>query len=101
MRMNCCCSRESMLWIGIIAFLVGGVILLQTLDYIPEETWSFFWPILLVVIGLKFMAEGGKKNACMDECGHCESPMEMASMPKDTSKKPKAKKKPSKTAKKK
>jgi hypothetical protein len=56
---------------GLIAFVIGAVILLQKFSIIPEDTWGYLWPAILIVIGLKLMisccpCHGGScsKDAC-------------------------------------
>lgn len=85
-------SHESRLWLGLVAFVIGAVILLQRFDVVPPETWNYLWPSILVVTGLKLMISGGDKGACNGECcgmgacascgmedcdGSCEIPMPM------------------------
>lgn len=84
------CSQETHLWLGLISIVVGAIILLQMLGYIPVGTLSFVIPSLLIVVGLKLVIVGGKKDCmdcidimdCMDCCGNCEIPAEPAPKPK-------------------
>ncbi|MBU0981775.1 hypothetical protein KKC94_03715 [Patescibacteria group bacterium] len=114
--MSCCGNhgRETGLWLGLILFVIGAVILLQLFDVIPETTWDYLWPSILVVAGLKLMVtsaeacgykeykEGScgsdmccKSGSCMpDECcdsGVCE-PCEEKPKKKATKKKTSKKK---------
>lgn len=68
------CSREGHLWLGLVAFVIGAVILLQRFDIVPTETWGYLWPSILVVSGLKLMIVGGKKES--ECCGSCEEGMD-------------------------
>ena len=90
-------SRDGQLWLGLVAFVIGSVLLLQRFDLVPAETWDYLWPSILVVTGLKWMMvrgqgsccdSGASENSCMcggDSCnGSCEMPM---SMPKKSAKK--------------
>lgn len=80
------CSKEGHLWMGLVLFVIGAVILLERFDLIPAETWDYLWPSILVVSGLKLMIS--MKGAVSDSCGSCsgasclceetcEMPMEM------------------------
>src|SRR3989344_5424156 len=76
------------LWFGLVIFVIGAVILLQRFDLIPETTWGYLWPIILIVSGLKFMISYGASSECcdsgkcsdMDKC--CSEPMMMKAVPK-------------------
>lgn len=100
------CSREGHLWLGLVAFVIGAVILLQRFDIVPVETWDYLWPSILLVTGIKLMIIGEKKNdspcegVCEDPCedvcgtcgddsceGICEKPMVKKSMKKKSGKK--------------
>lgn len=65
------------LWFGLVIFVIGAVILLQRFDLIPETTWAYLWPIILIVSGLKFMISYGAGDACCssekssDNMGSC------------------------------
>lgn len=71
-------SHDSRLWLGLVAFVIGAVILLQRFDIVPSETWDYLWPSILVVSGLKLMIAGGHKDMCdggeccgMGACSSC------------------------------
>ena len=64
-------SRDGQLWLGLVAFVIGAVFLLQRFDLVPAETWDYLWPSILVVTGLKWMMLRGKGSCC--EGGACES----------------------------
>jgi hypothetical protein len=102
--MDCCTTEKGChTFLGLIAFVIGAVILLQKFDIIPSETWSYVWPIILIVAGLKMMVgccasscgSSCETTCCETECKPCP-PCEPCEKPK---KKAPAKKKP--TAKKK
>lgn len=59
--------------LGLIAFVIGAVILLQRFDVVPPETWSYLWPSILVVAGIKMMVSGGCASCCSD--GPCDTHM--------------------------
>lgn len=63
------------MWTGLVAFILGAVVLLQKFNVIPDATWSYLWPSVLVVAGLKLMI------------GSCENCQSDAEMPKKQSKK--------------
>lgn len=46
--------RSRILW-GMILILVGVFLLLNTLGLIPRDSWKFFWPAVLIFLGLWFL----------------------------------------------
>lgn len=68
-------SRDGQLWLGLVAFVIGAVLLLQRFDLVPAETWDYLWPSILVVTGLKWMMMRGNESCCSTdkECGSDES----------------------------
>jgi len=40
------------MFIGLLITLIGALILLRNLDVIQGDFWDWFWPLLLVLIGL-------------------------------------------------
>ncbi len=74
--MSCCSShsKDNHMWAGLIAFIIGAVVLLEKFDIIPAATWTYLWPSILVVAGLKMMlssCESCTKDACCDS-GECK-----------------------------
>lgn len=79
-------SRDCQLWLGLVAFVIGAVLLLEKFDLVPAETWDYLWPSILVVTGLKWMISRGSCGSCcetmskackdcgMDSCDGCEMP---------------------------
>jgi hypothetical protein len=53
-------SKDMNLWLGLVAFVIGAVILLQLFEIIPENTWDYLWPSILIVTGLKLMITDGE-----------------------------------------
>lgn len=49
--------KEANMGLGITLFVVGSVLLLQELQILPENTWLYFWPIVLLVWGLALMMD--------------------------------------------
>lgn len=90
--------RETRLWLGLVAFVVGAVMLLERFDLVPSETWNYLWPAILIVTGLKWMVGGAcKTDSCCSsstscECGtkdcdgSCEMPMDMPTKKVNTKK---------------
>ncbi len=64
-------SKDDRLWFGLVAFVVGAVVLLQRFEFVPMETWDYLWPSILVVSGLKWMLSCGGAMSC--DMGSCES----------------------------
>jgi len=46
---------------GLVLIVLGMLMLLQTLGYIDESLWRYFWPIIVIIIGLKISAGEIKK----------------------------------------
>lgn len=94
--MSCCngCHKEKKLWLGLISFVIGAVVLLQLFQVIPDTTWDYLWPSILVIVGLKLMLHSCNHGCCGEEC----DPMDMKEMKMDAPMAPKkkapAKKKP-------
>ena len=64
--MTSCCnvnSKDHQLWIGLVALTFGGVVLLQKLGWLPENTFEYLWPSVLLVTGFKWIVS----SRC--ECG--------------------------------
>lgn len=70
--MNASCSKDDHLWLGLVAFVIGAVVLLQHFDLVPAGTWDYLWPSILVVTGLKWMLMGGSCDSS-GACGDCAS----------------------------
>ncbi|MFA5855536.1 MAG: DUF5668 domain-containing protein [Candidatus Gracilibacteria bacterium] len=93
--MKSCPCKDHALWFGLVAFVIGAVILLQKFDLIPSATFSYLWPCILVVSGLKMMLCCGCpctdcKGECKGDSCDCKSD---PSMPCDCKKEVVAKKK--------
>jgi hypothetical protein len=43
------------MFIGLLIALIGALILLRNLDVIQGDFWDWFWPLLLVLIGLSII----------------------------------------------
>lgn len=86
--MSCCSShaKDNHMWAGLIAFIIGAVVLLEKFDIIPTATWSYLWPSILVVAGLKLMLGSCESCTSGDECGSCSGACSMPA-PKKAGKK--------------
>ncbi|MEW6050794.1 MAG: DUF5668 domain-containing protein [Candidatus Zixiibacteriota bacterium] len=49
-----------MFW-GILLLLLGVLMLLSELDIIQGRFWNFFWPALIIAIGVSVIAKHTKK----------------------------------------
>ncbi len=69
------CSKEGHLWMGLVLFVIGAVVLLERFDFIPAETWDYLWPSILIVTGLKLMISMKGETSSCDSCegGSCSS----------------------------
>lgn len=70
----CSSTKDDRLWLGLVAFVIGAVVLLQRFDVVPAETWDYLWPSILVVSGLKWMMTCGTPMSC--DMSACESTCE-------------------------
>ena len=52
-------SRRGRVWAGFFLLLVGGLLLLKTLNILFFPAWFFTWPVFLVAIGLFIGAKHG------------------------------------------
>lgn len=50
------------MWKGLTMLIIGVVFLLQKWEILPEETWGWVWPVLLVLWGLGFLYSAGQKE---------------------------------------
>ena len=55
------------LWLGLIFFIVGAVWLLESFGLIPNATWQYLWPLILIVTGLKLMFKGEEEHQVSHE----------------------------------
>lgn len=61
------CSKDDRLWWGLVAFVVGAIVLLTRFGVVPAETWDYLWPSILVVSGIKWMLSGNGGSCCSSE----------------------------------
>jgi len=47
--------KKSNLFWGLVILLVGAMLLLNNLNILKWNVWNFFWPVLLVLLGLWFL----------------------------------------------
>ncbi len=50
---------------GVVLVLIGGLMLLDRLDLISTNIWHFFWPVLLMAVGLAYLLIPGFHCFCM------------------------------------
>lgn len=56
--------------------VVGVVALLDNFDILPGGFWEFFWPILLIVLGIAFVSRSKCKSChwnMFKNCPHCNN----------------------------
>jgi predicted membrane protein len=56
-RIATACSWGSRVWGSALIFF-GAVYLLNNLGFIHGNVWNFFWPVILIVVGLAMLARG-------------------------------------------
>lgn len=46
---------------GVLLLLLGLLMLLQKMDIITGSVWDYFWPVVVVAIGLHLILKGRRK----------------------------------------
>jgi hypothetical protein len=54
------------MFIGLVLLAVGLIALLVQLGVLTGSTWSYFWPVLLIILGLVFLFRRSWRGGC---CG--------------------------------
>ncbi len=49
-------------WGGVILIVLGAILLLSTLDIVPIDDVLRFWPVLLILVGLKLVMQQRDRN---------------------------------------
>jgi predicted membrane protein len=62
------CSWGSRIWGGAVAF-AGVIFLLGNLGIIHGNVWNFFWPAILICVGLGMLARGAERQGYWDRAG--------------------------------
>jgi predicted membrane protein len=57
------------IWGAIVAF-IGAVFLVRNLGLIHSSVWGFFWPVILIAVGLALLARTLDRNHAWDLWGH-------------------------------
>lgn len=57
------------IFFGGIIIVFGILFLFQNLGIITYNFWGIFWPIVIIMIGMKFLKKKGHMHWC---CGHGE-----------------------------
>lgn len=47
-----------MKFLGSLLIILGVFWLLRALGFIPKDFWEFFWPVVLILIGIKLIWPG-------------------------------------------
>lgn len=50
--------------LGIFLVVLGGLFLLENMGLLPSGVWGFFWPLVIIVLGLRLIM--GANDVC---CG--------------------------------
>ncbi len=58
---SCPHPHHKHMWIGLMLFVTGALLYLQKFEVIPQETWAYVWPGLILLTGIKLMFEGSQK----------------------------------------
>jgi predicted membrane protein len=48
-------NGRSSLWFGILVTFIGGIIQANKLDILPGNVWDYFWPFVLILIGVSIL----------------------------------------------
>lgn len=51
---------------GLILLILGVLLLLENLGFLPQEIWGFFWPIIIILLGLTLLVKPKYNKFC---CG--------------------------------
>ena len=54
------------MFVGLLITLIGALILLRNLDVIHGDFWDWFWPLLLVLVGLSIIVKRPGKSKKME-----------------------------------
>lgn len=49
---------------GLILVILGVLVLLEKMNIIQGDFWGFFWPVVLIVLGLNMMKKDGGNMPC-------------------------------------
>lgn len=56
---------------GLFLVVLGAFFLLDEMGLIKGDFWGYFWPLLLIIIGLNIMLKGKQKDNCFSFwCGN-------------------------------
>ncbi len=53
---------------ALIITIVGFLLLLDKMGIISSDVWSYFWPVLIIAIGLSMMYNKMNHDHFFDEC---------------------------------
>ncbi len=59
---------------GSILIIIGAVAILDNLGFLPGGFWEFFWPALLIMLGVSFITKSRCKECrwkWFSRCEHC------------------------------
>lgn len=48
--------------------IIGFLLLFDKMGILPSDLWSYFWPILIICIGLSMMYNRTSHRHLIDEC---------------------------------
>lgn len=48
-------------FVGAVVILVGLIWLLKNAGLIPDDFWRYFWPVLIILVGLKLIVTDKKE----------------------------------------
>jgi len=49
---------------GVFLIVLGGLFLLENMGWLPAGVWGVFWPLVLIVLGLRLVM--GKNGCCFN-----------------------------------
>jgi len=43
------------MFIGALLILAGAILLLDKMGYMPGDFWDYFWPVIIIALGIKIL----------------------------------------------
>ena len=50
------------MFLGVLLLLLGGLLLLERLDVIPGGSWDYFWPVVIIAIGVSLIFKNRRRG---------------------------------------
>ncbi|MCK4301132.1 MAG: hypothetical protein KAW91_00070 [candidate division Zixibacteria bacterium] len=50
------------MFLGVLLLLMGVLLLLERLDVIPGGSWDYFWPVVIIAIGVSLVFKNRRRG---------------------------------------